>query len=369
MSELSLQHHAWLHLIQVPNFGYGAWSKACTAFSDVVALYQAESARVSACVGAKLAQAITETDSSDLRQRSAAWLQQGQGRQLLCCDEENYPALLHEIPSPPLLLYAQGRLELLQRPLCAVVGSRQATSQGRRDAEQLAYELGQAGFTIISGLAAGVDASAHRGALRSKGSTIAVIGTGIDRVYPAQHRALAHQIAEQGLLLSEFPLGTPPLPAHFPRRNRIIAGLCHGCMVVEANVESGSLITARLAAEYGREVMAVPGSIHNPQAKGCHQLLREGAALVESVEDILTTLGWARPSVVLPRHADATQGEHAGASHPLLDLLVAGPMDLDQLIELSGLTPDEVCATLLSLELEGRVATLPGGRYQRLSEC
>ncbi|WP_028536785.1 DNA-processing protein DprA [Paludibacterium yongneupense] len=279
------------------------------------------------------------------------------GCRLLTLLDAEYPTPLAEAPGAPPLLFARGRCELLASPMLAVVGSRHPTPQGRSTARDFAAGLAASGYTVVSGLAHGIDSAAHEGALGSQASTVAVVGTGIDRVYPAANRDLAHRIAAQGLILSEFPLGSPPLAAHFPRRNRIIAGLGRACLVVEAGIASGSLITARYALEAGREVMALPGSIHNPQARGCHRLLKEGARLVESLDDIIDEVGQA---------GFPAASESAVETPPLLAAMGFDPVSADQLAPKLGLTAPKLYEMLLGLELEGRVASLPGGRFQRL---
>jgi DNA processing protein len=272
--------------------------------------------------------------------------------------EEDYPKSLLEIADPPAVLYCKGRRSLLSQPGLGVVGSRNATPQGVRDAEAFAHALSDAGFTIVSGLALGIDAAAHRGGLAGAGSSVAIIGTGLDRIYPARNKALAHQLAEAGLVVSEFALGTPPLPGHFPRRNRLISGVSRGVLVVEAAPDSGSLITARVATEQGREVFAIPGSIHSPLARGCHALIKQGAKLVESAADILDELAWQQrlaPPVLAERATD-----------PVLDALDGASATLDSLAQTTGLTLDALSAKLLTLELDGQIASLPGGRYQKL---
>jgi len=269
---------------------------------------------------------------------------------------------LLNIPDPPPLLYAKGNRALLNRASLAIVGSRNATAQGVNHAEAFAQTLSSAGLCIISGMAHGIDSAAHRGGLRETGSSIAVVGTGLDRIYPAANRELAHALANEGLLLSEFALGTPPLAANFPRRNRIISGLSLGCLVVEASLQSGSLITARMALEQGRDVFAIPGSIHSPQSKGCHHLIKQGAKLVESAQDVLDELG----HYVAPRHTPETPGSVPSPEYPLLMHLGFDPLDMNSLSLRSGLTIEALSAILLQLELEGRVAALPGGLYQRI---
>ena len=283
---------------------------------------------------------------------------------MIALGDAAYPHALLESPDPPLLLYAIGRLELLHAPALAIVGSRNASVQGRHNASAFAAHLGAAGFTIVSGLALGIDGAAHEGALGSAGSTIAVVATGLDQVYPRRHLALAGHIAAEGLLLSEHPLGTPPLRENFPQRNRIIAGLTRGTLVVEATLQSGSLITARLAVEAGREVFAIPGSIHSPQAKGCHALIKQGAKLVETAQDVLEELG------VAAAPAPASAGEPVPERpDPLLDAMGHDPIVLDELIARTGWSAAELAAKLLDLELAGRIERLPGQRFQRIARA
>ena len=296
-----------------------------------------------------------------------AWVEQP-GSALVTLADATYPRMLLEIPDPPPLLYARGRVELLQRPALAVVGSRNATAQGAANAESFAKALSGSGLTIVSGLALGIDAAAHRGGLAAPGSTVAVLGTGIDVVYPRTNATLAAQIAERGLLLSEFPLGTGALASNFPRRNRLISGLAQGCLVVEAALASGSLITARSAAEQGREVFAVPGSIHSPVSKGCHALIKSGAKLVESAEDVLGELGGFRASGFASTVQSAEVAQSSVGDAGLLEHMGHDPVDIDALCVRAGLSPEQVSSELLRLELAGRVAALPGGLFQRLEK-
>ena len=252
-------------------------------------------------------------------------------------------------------------MSLANRPALAIVGSRNATPQGAANAESFAKAFSASGITVISGLALGIDAAAHRGGLTGEGSTVAVLGTGVDVLYPARNAALAEQIAERGLLLSEFSLGTQPIAHHFPRRNRLISGIARGVLVVEAAVASGSLITARAALEQGRDVFAIPGSIHSPLAKGCHALIKSGAKLVDCVEDVLSELGGWRHASTLEQ-PPARSAEAPG----LLAHMGFDPVELDALCARAGLPAEQVSAQLLRLELDGRVAALPGGRFQRL---
>jgi DNA processing protein len=302
--------------------------------------------------------------------RDLAWLE-GPNRCLLTADDPRYPPQLAAVPGMPPALFVEGDPEALSLPQVAIVGSRAPTSFGREAAFDFAARLAAAGFAITSGLATGIDGQAHRGALAAQGVTIAVCGTGLDRVYPDAHRELAARIAAAGSLVSEFPTGTPPRSPNFPRRNRLMSGLARGVLVIEAASRSGSLITARLAGEQGREVMAIPGSIHNPLARGCHRLIRDGAALIETIDDVLAALG-----VSLPNGAKQTARKTGdGAENPrgaldsdaemLLNALGFEPAGLDRLVQRTGLAAHSVISKLQLLELEGRVETLAGGRYSR----
>lgn len=302
-------------------------------------------------------------------EHETAWLAEP-NHHLITLSDPRYPRLLREIPDPPAALYVIGDPDLLSATQLGIVGSRNPTPGGSETAHAFASYLTQSGLTITSGLAMGVDAAAHRGALGAGGKTIAVAGTGLDRVYPARHRELAHEIAAQGALISEFALGTPALAHNFPRRNRIISGLSLGVLVVEAALQSGSLITARLAAEQGREVFAIPGSIHNPLARGCHALIRQGAKLVETAADILEELGPMAQITAPARQTDGAGNITSGLgveAMTLLDCLGFDPTPVDSLIERSGLTPEAVSSMLLVLELQGHVVAAPGGHYTRVT--
>lgn len=330
-------------------------------------VFAASPAALRGLVDAATAQALThEPPEFEARLEAArSWLVGGLDRHALVLGDPAYPPLLLQTADPPLLLYVQGALGHLSKPGVAMVGSRRASPQGLANAKAFAQALSEQGWVIFSGLAQGIDAAAHEGALAGAAGTVAVVGTGLDRVYPASHRALAHRIAAQGALVSEFAPGTPPLPEHFPMRNRLIAGMSLGTVVVEAALQSGSLITARLASEAGREVFAVPGSIHSPQSKGCHWLLKQGAKLVESAQDILEELlpGQPRSQLLLP---ELDPGAPESAPHPVLEALGHDPVTLDALIARTGLPGHELSAQLMTLELDGQVARLPGGLYQRV---
>lgn len=319
---------------------------------------------MSAVIGDALARQLLQGCDPGLLSRTLAWLTEPD-HFLVTLESPDYPTYLRETAQAPAVLYAMGRRELLCADMFAIVGSRNPTGQGESNAAAFAKALSDSGLTVVSGMALGIDAQAHRGALQGASSSVAVVGTGLDRVYPARHHELARTLATQGLLLSEFALGTAPLPGNFPRRNRIISGLARGCLVVEAALSSGSLVTARLATAQGRDVFAIPGSIHSPLSKGCHALIKEGAKLVENVGDILDELGWMHGGA-----AEIMRTEHApisaGADASLLDLMGFDPISVDQLAQTSGLLPGAVSAGLLRLELEESVVTLPGGLYQRV---
>jgi len=355
---------AWLELSLVPGLGPAQLRKLLAALGSPRSALDASAATLARVIDHDLAAAIKRGPDPGQLARAIEWAN-APGHHLLTRDHERYPVLLHEIPDPPAVLYASGRLECLTGPALAVVGSRSPSAQGARNAHDFARALAEAGLCIVSGLAVGIDAAAHRGALAGSGSSIAVLGTGIDIVYPRTNHELAATLARDGLLLSEFPLSTPPIPANFPRRNRLIAALARGCLVVEAALASGSLITARLAADQGREVFAIPGSIHSPVAKGCHRLIKQGAKLVECAEDVLEELGGYVRRDPARTHASAPTGD-SEAHRRILDAMGHDPVDIDTLAQASGLAVAVISATLLELELAGRVAPMPGGRYQRL---
>jgi DNA processing protein len=345
---------AWLTLIDAPGLPRSAARRLLAATGGA-----SEAVRSMA--------SLREHPVDELCTRTLAWLGAAPGRRIVTLGDAEYPPQLLESPDPPLLLHLQGRVELLRAESVAVVGTRHPTAAGAQTARDLSRALGEAGFAVVSGLALGIDAAAHEGALAAPAGTIAVVGTGLDRVYPQRNLALAHRIAEAGLLVSEYPLGTPPLPAYFPQRNRIIAGLARGTLVVEAALRSGSLITARLAAEAGREVFAVPGSIHAPLSRGCHALIQQGAKLVLGVDDILDELrpvGRARPAT-----AAAPEQAPEAPDDPLLAALGFDPVGVDEIAARTGLDAATLAARLLDLELDGRIARLPGGLFQRLSRA
>jgi DNA processing protein len=354
---------AWLRLALTPGLGTATIRALLREFGlpeNVLARSRSELARLAP------ADVLDSVDSEQVSRQVSETLEWANrpNRVLVTLADEAYPKLLLETPDPPVLLYAHGRTELLNRPALAVVGSRNATAQGQRDAENFARAFSEAGLTIVSGLALGIDAAAHRGGLAARGSTIAILGTGIDVRYPPRNSVLAEEIASDGLLLSEFPLGAGALRHNFPRRNRLISGLSIGCLVVEAALASGSLITARAAADQGRDVFAVPGSIHSPLSKGCHTLIKFGAKLVESADDVLAELPGYR---MRARSSKEDESDQRVREEPLLAHMGHDAVDVDTLCARTGWPAERIASELLRLELEGRIAPLPGGSYQRLS--
>jgi DNA processing protein len=358
---------AWLRLIETPKVGREAERRLLAAFGSPQAVFEAGGAALGNVAGAAVADALAAEHASlhPLVSLTLAWLQAdaAEARAVITLGDPMYPPALLETADPPLLLYAQGKAELLRSEAIAVVGSRNPTRQGTDNARAFSEHLSRAGLTVVSGMALGIDAAAHEGGLEGAASTVAVVGTGLDRVYPRRNLALAHRIAKEGLLLSEYALGTPPLPPNFPVRNRIIAGLSRGTLVVEAALQSGSLITARLAIEAGREVFAIPGSIHSPQSRGCHALIKQGAKLVDSAMDVLEEL--KLPGTTAPA-ADGTAATTT-KEDPLLEALGFDPCTLDALVARTGRSPSDLNTRLLELELDGRVARLPGQLFQRVA--
>lgn len=423
----------WLRLVMTPQIGPTAARKVLAAFGSPQAVFDAATRALQAVVGEAAGKALgTEPEGLDAHvQATLDWLAASPAHAVLTLGDADYPARLLEMADPPLLLFAQGRLEALRGPLLAIVGARHPTPQGVDNARAFAAHFSREGWTVVSGLAAGVDGAAHEGALDGPSPTIAIVGTGLDRVYPARHRALAHRIVERGLILSEYLLGTPPLAPNFPKRNRLIAALGQGTLVVEAAVQSGSLITARLAAEMGREVLAIPGSIHNPLSRGCHALIKQGAKLVQTAEDVLEELrGGLRAPLFTAQSGDDATAAPASTAGPgstavrgrvgnvadrltaptagaagkdgdgrvpaatpvegaaveplqandgtdaatgphagLLQALGWDPVHLDALAARTGIGPAALQAQLLELELLGEVARLPGQLFQRVASA
>ncbi len=352
----------WLRLTLIPGVGGETQRRLLSVFGLPEAIFSASRSSLRQIVSDKTLDLLLATDNAARVDEALRWAE-APGQHIITLADPDYPQSLLEIPDPPTLLYVRGRRELLNRPALAVVGSRSPTAQGCQNAEAFAAALAEAGLCIASGLALGIDAAAHRGALSVNGDTVAFIGTGIDRIYPARNRDLAIDVATRGTIVSEFPIGTPVSAANFPRRNRLISGFSLGVLVVEAAIESGSLITSRLAGEQGREVFAIPGSIHSPQSRGCHKLIKQGAKLVETAQDVLEELHWASSP---GRHQHPVLTSSSAAS-PLLSVMGFDPLSIEQLTRISGLGIEDLSVALLQLELEGRVASLPGGRYQQLA--
>lgn len=380
---------AWLRLTLSPGVGNGAARRLLSQFGLPQAIFQQPAAALQQCVTPAQARSLCDVPSTwqPLLEVTVQWLAgadpTGPARDIVTLGDDRYPQPLLEMEDPPLMLYVTGPKHLLARApfpkgrCLAVVGSRNPTPQGAENARAFARALHSAGLTIVSGLALGVDAAAHEGALDAAvaevdvAATIAVVGTGLDRVYPRKNLDLAHRIAQKGLLVSEYPLGTPPLAANFPKRNRIISGLSEGTLVVEAALASGSLITARMAVEQGREVFAIPGSIHAPQSRGCHALIRQGAKLVESAQDVLEELQLPKSMEAgfasAPPGSEAIQGAEEAVEDPVLGALGFDPMGMDALIARTGMDAPLLQVALLEFELAGRVARLPGGLFQRMA--
>jgi DNA processing protein len=369
------EFEAWFRLLG--SVGRGPARRLLAACGSAPAVFATRAAALREIAGARAAEALAKPPEQHAEWLAAAraWLaggdETGAPRQVLTIADPGYPAALLQTADPPLLLYVHGDASRLAAPMLAMVGSRHPTAQGADNARAFAAALARSGWTIVSGMARGIDAASHEGALAAGpggAGTVAVVGTGPDIVYPPAHRALARRILRHGVIVSELAPGTPALKENFPQRNRIIAGLAAGTLVVEAAVRSGSLITARLAAEAGREVFAIPGSIHSPQSRGCHALLKQGAKLVETAEDVAEELRGAGagvrqaslPLAAAPAHSDAPTSED-----PLLAAIGHDPVTLDALLARTGETVQRLSARLLDLELEGRIARLPGGLYQR----
>ncbi|HAJ72291.1 MAG TPA: DNA-protecting protein DprA [Methylophilaceae bacterium] len=358
----------WVALSLINGLGSATLCQLLARFGTPQAVFDANLSALLEVVDKKIAGEIVKGLDQEAIANTMRWLED-EHNHIITLADQHYPKPLLEISNPPAILYAKGNLECLNIPSIAVVGSRHATPQGEKNAEDFCESLSHH-LCIVSGMALGIDAAAHRGALKGTGMTIAVVGTGLDIVYPAKHRDLAHQIVNRGLMISEFPLGTPSRAQNFPRRNRIISGLSLGCLVVEANIDSGSLITARLAAEQGRDVFAIPGSIHSPVTKGCHLLIKQGAKLVESTEDILNEISpellknhvkSISPNGLIPEWTNP-----APEVNTVLTSMGFDPIDFDSLMTKTNLTASALSTMLTLLELDGKLTNLQGGKYQRL---
>lgn len=413
---------AWLKLTLANGVGSSVQRSLLKEFGSPQAIFDAGELLIEKYIGQSKAQKLFATQTDEIIEQTLTWLQLSEQHHIITLADENYPKNLLNISDPPTIIYARGNIELLNHQGLAVVGSRNATPQGLLNAENFCQVIANFGLPIISGLALGIDSAAHKGALKAtNGATLAVIGTGINRMYPASNKNLALQILEQnGLIISEFPLNTSPSPENFPRRNRLISGLSLGILVVEATIDSGSLITARLAAEQGREVFAIPGSIHSPLSKGCHKLIRQGAKLVETANDILEELRFkpyvpnikkAEPELVIKKEniekvenietiennkitkqkatnkntKTKTKSKTAAKKNikkqnsndesnnnddnvnKVLNFMGYSPCTLDQLVDRTNISAAEILTHLLTLEMQGKISTIPGGSYQRLN--
>ncbi len=353
---------AWLRLTLVPGVSLRAQRALLEQFGTAQAALDAPLSAIVSVIGVEPARLLAEGPAPALVEASLRWLARS-GCHLIPVNDVRYPQALLQIADPPPVLYAQGRIDLLAAPALAIVGSRNASPQGARDAQALARALSDAGLAIVSGLAIGIDAAAHRGGLAGGGSSIAVLGTGPDIIYPRRNRDLAHALAGQGCVISEFPVGTRALPGNFPRRNRLISGMSRAVLVVEAALPSGSLSTAKCALDQNRDVFAVPGSIHSPLSKGCHWLIKEGAKLVESAEDALRELRMEAvlaPAPVAPRPS--------AQPDPIIDAMGFAPATVDQIAQRTGLDAATLAARLAQLEIDEGVAALPGGWFQRIDK-
>lgn len=362
----------WIHLEQVSGVGPETARKLLKAFGLPKNIFSASFSALNKVVSERVAHALLAplSDASRaLTDKTLVWVEQP-GNYILTLADAAYPKALLEISDPPMMLYVKGRISLLSKPSIAVVGSRNATAQGVANAEKFSQALSEADLTIVSGMALGIDSAAHQGSLRGSGSTVAVIGTGADIVYPARNRTLAHHIAQDGCIVSEYPLSMPAIASNFPRRNRIISGLARGVLVVEAAAQSGSLITARMAIEQGRDVFAIPGSIHSPLSKGCHQLIKQGAKLVESAQDILEELKHYKDVGQPHEQPNNMSDPQKPPEDPIVDRLLTAlgfdPVSADALAERCKLDVAALNAQLLTLELAGLLEMLPGGMYRRL---
>jgi DNA processing protein len=348
---------ALLRLAFVRGLGPRRAKRLLEAFGDALAAWSADACEIALRCDDEIARCVLTGTDEKACERVLRWREQA-GNHLIAWNNPRYPSWLREIVDPPVVLYARGDPDRLARPGVAIVGSRNASALGRRDAFELALELSNAGLCIVSGMALGIDAAAHEGGLAGAASSIAVLGTGVDRVYPQANRALARKLEAGGCLVSDFEPGTPPLKGNFPARNRLISGLTRGVIVVEAAMESGSLVTARCALEQGRDVFALPGSIHSPLAKGCHHLIKQGAKLTERADDVLLEFDMSRAE---PASVPAC----AAFADPVLDLMGFAPISLERLAASCELGVARIAESLSRLELEGHVALLPGGLFQR----
>ncbi|VAW48398.1 Rossmann fold nucleotide-binding protein Smf possibly involved in DNA uptake [hydrothermal vent metagenome] len=377
MSDLT-NKASWLHLLNAPGLGFVRISNLLAHYADANEIIKQKSFPAEFKIPKRAVNYLSKASNDDIR-LELDWLEKS-GNDVLTLDDALYPPQLKQISDPPLLLFVKGNVNSLLLPQLAVVGSRHASKSGLNNAHAFCFDLAKRGLVITSGLAAGIDAQAHQGAIDAKGQTIAVMGTGINTIYPKNNQTLAKTIANQGAVISEFPFNTPPNAHNFPRRNRVIAGLALGTLVIEAAQKSGTLITARLSMENNRPVMAIPGSIHNPLAKGCHQLIKQGAQLVESAHDILHEVA---PSIAmltdqlqasiqgindeaLENQTQTPNIELSDSQQHIFNQLDFNPIAFDDIVRQTDLSSGDVASGLLIMELSGLVEKLPGAKYQKI---
>lgn len=354
------QLKSWLKLAFTPGVGSVTMLKLIRSFGSVENVYQQPMQVLNSVVSNGVIKSILSDNSSEAVEAALDWQSQGDNRRIITLEDDEYPQSLAQIPTPPMVLFAEGNLSLLLKDKVAMVGTRHPTTQGIENARMFAKELSGNGVCVVSGLAAGIDRYSHEGALLAEGSTIAVIGTGIDIQYPASNRDIYKKIADNGLILSEFPLGARPLSQNFPQRNRIIVGLSRACLVVESAIDGGSMISAGYALEMGRDVMAIPGSIHNQMARGCHKLIKQGAKLIETVQDVFEELHF------VANKKNAEKQSVSETNDPLLLAMGFDPISLDSLSNELNYDFGELCGKLLELELSGQIVNCGGGKYQRV---
>ncbi|HLX55373.1 MAG TPA: DNA-processing protein DprA [Aquella sp.] len=350
--------YSWLRLALIPKVGPKTVLKLLHHFKTAENILAQDSNTLAQFVGNTIARLIINNAGEKAVNDAYTWLEQDKNNSIISLEDPIYPKELAEITDPPIILFAKGDLSLLSKPKFTIIGTRHPTEQGMLNAFNFAQNLANLNLTIVSGMADGIDRHAHLGGLDGTGKTIGVIGTGIDRIYPASNKDLFHKVAEKGLLLSEFALGTQPFVGNFPRRNRIVAGLSTGCLVIESAIDGGSMITANMALEMGREVMAIPGSIHNPVARGCHKLIKTGAKLIETTNDIIEELQITKgvQTRVTAKHPD----------DPILQIMGYDAVNIDHICSKLNTSFAEICANLLALELDGRITNCGNGKYQRI---
>lgn len=359
---ISPEIYAFLKLALTPQVGPVTMRKLLHHFGSAKEILNKDSHTLGKFVNKTIVNLILNDASQERLDNTIEWLDKDKNNHILVLINDNYPRELKQISDPPPILFAKGKLELLLNPKLAVVGTRHPSPQGSINARNFSQDLSNNGITIVSGMAAGIDRAAHLGALNAQSGTIGVLGTGIDRIYPSSNSDLFHKVAEDGLLISEFPLGVHALNSNFPRRNRIVAGLSIGCLVIESAIDGGSMITANLALEMGRDVMAIPGSIHNPVARGCHKLIKQGAKLIETTNDVIEEFNLT-PS---PQNSNLEGTTISNSDDHILEIIGYDAMNIDKICLRLDKPFAEICAKLLELELDGQIINCGNGEYQRI---